>query len=118
MDKCPHCQGDLEWPKPRCLWCDREAVAFCDAAFGQTMVEADGRRVWAMASPFFTCDAPLCAEHRKVVGFLCGEDPDTFDRCPVHANSEERMADITEADATAMRRAVQVAARRSRFAAV
>lgn len=118
MDKCPHCQGDLVWPKPRCLWCDREAVAFCDAALGQTMQDCQGRKVWTLEAPFFTCDAPICDEHRKVTGFLCGADPDTFDRCPCHANNDTGMVDLDADGAKKLRDAVNVAARRSRIASV
>jgi hypothetical protein len=123
MDRCPHCDGELTWPKPRCLWCDREAVAYCDAAFGQTMKDCHdvpgGRRVFDLGAPFFTCDAPMCAEHRKIAGFVCGKDPDTMDHCPVHAADEGLPhLDITADQAEGMRRAVHAAARRSRMATV
>jgi hypothetical protein len=51
---------------PRCWWCGEVAEHLCDVVlfpFGTKTVKAIEHAV--------TCDAPMCARHAKVVGFMC-----------------------------------------------
>lgn len=74
----------------RCLFCNAPATRLCDAPIA--MVEAGwhkpkGRPPYrittmeAMLSHSYTCDVPFCGKHGKVIGFICGKDPDTIDHC-------------------------------------
>ena len=118
MDKCPHCQGELRWPKKQCLWCEREAVVFCDYVFGQE--KQNPGQYFSITDPIHTCDAPVCAMHAKRVGFICGGgELETIDRCPHHADSNPAMfVDMNEAAAKAARAEVGVIARRSKIRSV
>lgn len=71
-----------------CLWCENEAEHLCDYMLGH-VVNADGV-IEDLKAPHFTCDAPMCGEHRRKIGHVCGtlEPPhaDTIDHCPAHAD--------------------------------
>lgn len=98
-----------------CLWCGKPAVAFCDAWIGGEAVFEGGVYRFSIRGENFLCDAPMCNEHRKVFGFMCGEDPDTIDRCPVHQNDRVTFANAakTKAEAESARRAVWAIGRRA-----
>ena len=105
-------------PDETCLWCDEIATAFCDAILG---MDREGRERWSLDDQVFTCDAPMCATHRMVTGFLCDKkDPDTFDKCPYHApdNESSSLKNIDSPSAAVMRREVIADARRRRFTPV
>lgn len=82
----------------RCLFCDAEATRFCDAVIGG--VSAGWYKpprgapykimtVESMTETPHTCDAPFCARHGVVVGWICGEEPDTIDHC-IGCRNEKR----------------------------
>jgi hypothetical protein len=117
MDSCPTCNGSGKKITDTCLWCDRLATVYCDAVIGCIRPDIiDSIDNVTM----LTCDAPMCNKHRRKVGHVCGEDPDTIDRCPAHANSNPpRWREIREQAAAAeIRRQVSIDARRSRIARV
>lgn len=109
----------------KCMWCDRPATRYCDAPIGfeakgaarnkngtvrQLLIGGDSR-MW-------TCDAPMCNEHAKQVGFICGKDPDSIDHCPYCRENARRTEEMVmfEDEATAARRRVHAEIRRSRMA--
>lgn len=74
----------------RCLFCSADATGYCDATIG--LVSAGWHKpkggppylmttMDAMLSVSYTCDAPCCDQHRRIVGFVCGKDADTIDHC-------------------------------------
>lgn len=75
----------------RCLFCNQPATRLCDRVIGMVdageRVKVRGRPAYsvtsmeAMLSVSYTCDAPICAEHTRVVGHVCGKDHDTIDHC-------------------------------------
>lgn len=100
-----------------CLFCDRDAVAYCDAPVGFGIVGysriglVSENRFQALkgSNPdgsidMFTCDAPMCAEHRKAVGHICGADPETIDWCPLHEDGKRDAPPITADEAATIRR--------------
>lgn len=81
-----------------CMWCDQPATRLCDAALALVSAgihkPANGAAyevtsLDAMLSGSYKCDAPFCGKHSKIVGFVCGEDPDTIDHCRHHAAHPE-----------------------------
>lgn len=108
---CSHCGQVVEHT---CLWCGEPAVAFCDEWIGGETVMYEGTPRYTLDLPQFTCDAPMCHEHRKVFGFVCGKEPDTMDRCPVHQRGAVTLdtAAKSKEEAETMRRAVWAEGRR------
>lgn len=109
-DTCSHCGQEVEHT---CVWCGEPAVAFCDGWIGG---ETEGG-LFSTQLPFFSCDAPLCNEHRHPFGFVCGKNPDTLDHCPVHAQDRVTInnAAKSSAEADALRRSVWAIGRRHRM---
>ena len=99
----------------KCVVCDKNAVAFCDAMIGASW--KDG--CISLDGPHFTCDALLCEEHRSRTGFICGKQPDTIDRCPYHIENPDygNYADGEQASAS-KRRQVFAELRRASIASV
>lgn len=82
----------------RCWWCGAPALVLCDAVIGLDIEDTD---------KIHTCDAALCAEHRKQFGNVSargrGGYHDTLDHCPEHAGTGflgvQRRIDDDQADA-------------------
>lgn len=84
----------------KCMWCDKPATHYCDAVIGLPAVDAlrdkrgnvtallTGSGASGVAS--WTCDAPMCSEHTKQIGVMCGSEPDSIDHCPHHLKSPEQ----------------------------
>lgn len=118
-------------PKQRenCMWCDEPSVLLCDAVIGFEAVaairDAHGKVTGLMTGTnpsgecvAWTCDAPMCRAHAKRVGHVCGSAPDSIDRCPYHAASEEHGMDklvMFEHEAEQRRRDVHAEIRRRRM---
>jgi hypothetical protein len=66
-----------------CWWCNAEATLLCDAAVGWERRQSDGTLVWDEP---YTCDASMCNACAKRVGHVCGDEPDSIDVCPEHAD--------------------------------
>ncbi len=114
-----------------CLFCDNKAVAYCDAIIG---VQAEGVRrnkhkgvdeLTAGSNQngdftSWTCDAPICSTHRKLIGFMCGEEGDTMDHCPYHINNDEPLKKIIMfwRDAEKKRREIHAEIRKARLVVV
>lgn len=113
---CSHCGQEVQH---QCVWCGEPAVAFCDGWIGGETVEYGGQRVYTLDLPQFTCDAPLCNEHRFLHGFVCGKDPDTIDYCPVHHLDRVTVHNAAKSrdEAETMRRAVWAEGHRHRIRA-
>jgi hypothetical protein len=100
-DGCPYCGSAAV---PRCLVCGEPAVAYCDAVLGFT---ADDGGLVGRHSKSFTCDAPMCEAHTKMIGHVCGRYADTIDHCQWHAEFDVRGLVIMTADeAATARRAI------------
>lgn len=76
-----------------CWWCGKPATRLCDAPIGFEAVGATRTKsgdieslITGTGAKFWTCDADLCDECATGVGFICGDEADTIDRCPHHAN--------------------------------
>ena len=97
----------------QCWWCANAATHLCDAVIGVER-RADGT---VILSETYTCDAKLCASHARKVGHLCGDKPDTVDRCPVHAGAQETFQGLprSQAECDAIRRQIRAQALRSRM---
>lgn len=116
-------------PKVKCMWCDQPAVAWCDAVIGFKAIgayRAANGRVTALVTGAdehgeavaWTCDAPMCAEHAKHVGRVCGKEPDSIDHCPYHATrGEESMQQLVmfAPEAEQKRRDIHAEIRRRRI---
>ncbi len=72
------------------MYCNEPATRLCDAVIALVdggWVKPRGATPYkvttmeAMLSTSYTCEAPFCATHGKVVGFICGKDGDTIDYC-------------------------------------
>lgn len=85
----------------KCMWCENEAVNLCDAPIALKAVGAIrgvdfdllGLSIGSDENGdlvMYTCDAPLCIDHTKVIGFICGKDPETIDRCPYHHEQDKK----------------------------
>lgn len=112
-----------------CMWCDKPAVAWCDAVIGFEAVAAcrdpNGRVTGLITGTnehgeavAWTCDAPMCADHAKHVGHVCGKEPDSIDHCPYHAvHDEGSMQDLImfHREAEQKRRDVHAEIRRQRI---
>lgn len=106
--------------KATCMWCDREAAFLCDAVLG--MKAAVGPKQTVIYAPLaeqevWTCDAPMCEDHRRMVGFVCGKEPGTIDRCPLCVSDEPHCEPMLKEEAEAIRRARHALVRRSRLRA-
>lgn len=92
-DKCAFCSGTADF------WCDF-VLGFSTAGYEGCTGE-DARRAGRFSefvpghglphvgreSELFTCDAPLCAQCRTVIGMsTISGVPDSVDRCPRHHN--------------------------------
>jgi hypothetical protein len=109
----------------KCMWCDKKAVSYCDHLIGCEAVgcvrDSRGKVTVMMTSleegvKAWTCDAPMCEDHAKAIGMLCGENPDTIDYCPYHADCNEQNHDtlvIFPREEPAIRRELYAAIRRS-----
>lgn len=105
-----------------CMWCDKPATRYCDAPIGFEAVAAmrdkSGNVTGLLAGggKSWTCDAPMCDKHAKMVGIMCGQEADSIDRCPYHAeHSEKPMRELVifEAEADGRRREVHAEIRRA-----
>lgn len=81
----------------KCMWCDQPSTRLCDATIGFAAVDcarnSAGKVQHLLAgleSERWTCDAPICNQHAKQVGWICGADVDTIDHCPHHAQAEDQ----------------------------
>lgn len=112
-----------------CLFCDRPSTRLCDAALGMVLdsvVPRNGKvaaykatSMEAMLSGSYTCDAPMCDQHAKVVGWVCGKDADTIDHCPIHQERHhDRNEPVTLEQLAALRSELHAQARRARFATI
>lgn len=112
----------------RCMWCEKPSEFLCDAPIGFLAdgCERDklgnvkqlltGKR--ALDGGYWTCDAPMCADHRKMIGHVCGKYHDTIDRCPYHVeHGEGRFKKMIgfEHEMDGWRRKVHAEIRRSQF---
>ncbi len=107
------------------MWCGKPAVRYCDAVIGFEAVDATRDRsgnvtglLHGLGGRMWTCDAPMCAEHGRQVGFVCGTEPDSIDHCQHHAEHQEKpMAELVmfEHEAEARRREVHAEIRRARM---
>ncbi len=108
-----------------CMWCGKTAIRYCDAVIGFEATGAtrdkDGSvtgLLTGLDGRQWTCDAPMCADHARQVGHVCGEDPDSIDHCPhCTAHSERQMKDMVmfAGEAEARRREVHAEIRRERM---
>lgn len=101
----------------RCLWCANEADRLCDAAIGGRAEAGMGGR-WVFHGDVFTCDAPMCAQHSKVIGHTCGKDGDFIERCPSCAENEPRIQPMFEHEAAAWRTQRAALVRRAQMRAI
>lgn len=109
------------------MWCGKPAARYCDAVIGVEPKGASrdksGNATGLLAGldgERWTCDAPICAQHTRQAGHICGEQPDSIDHCPHHATHPERpMKDllIFAGQADARRRAVHAEIRRKNMRA-
>lgn len=108
---CSHCGQHVQHI---CLWCDEPAVAFCDAWIGS---ECGPERLFSHKDKPHLCDAPMCADHVKQVGWICGETADSIDHCPAHISDPVTIdsAAKSKAECEAARRAVHAEVRRQRI---
>lgn len=104
------------------MWCENPATHYCDAVIGFEAVAAirdkNGNVTGLLAGggKSWTCDAPMCAEHAHQIGHVCGEEPDSIDRCPYHTeHAEQPMEELVmfEQEADARRREVHADIRRA-----
>ena len=116
----------------KCLWCEKPGTHLCDLVIGRDKDdlhdpgeprpnerEVRRRKAWGkpdsegrppgtlmyLEDTFLTCDAPMCDDHRQVVGHICGRPHfhDTFDMCWYHwgwtGEDIKRTISLTEAEA-------------------
>ena len=108
-----------------CMWCDMPAVRCCDAVIGlepKGAVRNGAGNVISLLAGLdgvqWTCDAPMCADHARQVGWICGSEPDSIDHCPHHAtHGEADMSDLLmfQSEAEARRRDIYAEIRRWRI---
>lgn len=102
-----------------CMWCGEPSTALCDYWLGEIPDPEDGLR--NVDCERFTCDAPLCDDHRAAIGHLCSrqiKNCDTMDYCPAHKGMPQltwQVAAKNREAARQMRHQVFVAANRSRM---
>ena len=94
-----------------CLWCSDEGTRLCDAALGG-MAAAGMKGRWVYTGAIFTCDAPMCARHSKIVGHMCGKDGDFIEHCPHCVAHTPTFQPMHEHEAEALRRQRHAEARR------
>lgn len=107
----------------KCMWCGKPAERYCDAVIGVepkgALRDRNGKVTGLLAGldgTHWTCDAPMCADHARQVGWVCGTEPDSIDHCPHHTeNGEAPMRDLLmfEGEAEARRRDVHAEIRRA-----
>jgi len=106
----------------KCLWCESPATGLCDAPIGFEAVGAARDKtgkvtvLLAGSGSSWTCDAPMCDEHRRQIGHVCGKEPDSIDRCPYHYTNHGqplRELVIFESEVAAVRRKVRAEINRS-----
>lgn len=88
----------------KCMFCDSPAIAYCDQPIAYEATgcarDATGKvksLVTGKDAKLYTCDAPLCAEHAHMTGFVCGKDADSIDHCPyhfTHPHNHQRMDEL------------------------
>lgn len=89
----------------RCMWCDKPSDRLCDAVIGAEAVgarrDAHGNVTHLLTGTnatgeqvVWTCDAPMCRDHAKQIGHVCGADADSIDHCPFHAGGIEDLPSI------------------------
>ena len=108
-----------------CMWCDSPATRYCDAVIGVEAITASRghrgavtARLTSLDAQQWTCDAPMCDDHARRVGHICGAEPDSIDHCPHHVVAKrERMAALMMAsdEAQARRREIHAGIRRARL---
>ena len=84
------------------MWCNKEAVRYCDAVIGiepkGAIRDSAGNVASLLAgldSEQWTCDSPMCADHAKQIGWISGSEPESIDRCPHHLkHGEKPMRDL------------------------
>lgn len=107
----------------KCMWCDKPATRYCDAVIGMeprgALRDSKGNvtgLLGGLDGAQFTCDAPMCSDHARQVGWVCGAEPDSIDHCPHHTeHGEAPMRDLLmfEGEAEVKRRDVHAEIRRS-----
>ena len=111
----------------KCMWCDRDSEFLCDSAIAFKAVGVSRDKYFKVTGlltgadsdgeiKHWTCDAPMCTEHAKLVGFVCGAETDGIHICPFHAeHGEDQMKDmiIFENEEPAKRRELYSRIRRS-----
>lgn len=101
----------------RCMWCENEALFECDAVIG--MSAQVGRKQTVVYAPLenvqaWTCDAPMCSRHARVVGHLCaGKDSDSIDHCPYCLKHPPAGGPMLQEEAEEIRRERHAQIRRS-----
>ena len=98
----------LKHNKNKCIYCGERADFFCDATLGMTQTNG----VYTGDDEHFTCDVPVCAEHKRVVGFICGRGGDTIDHCLYHIDNPTYLKPTTREEAEKERRHVRAVVRR------
>jgi hypothetical protein len=64
----------------------------------------------------FTCDAPMCSEHTKVIGHVCGKNyHDFIERCPLCAEHDPKMQPMLPEEAESYRRERHAVPRRAKL---
>lgn len=111
----------------KCLFCNNDAIAYCDKPLAMVIggtVKRKGKpphnvtTMEAMLSCSYTCDAPICSEHGKVVGHVCGKDHDTIDHCVKHLGPHHRHPLMTPEQIDGIRRSLHAQWRRERVSGV
>jgi len=115
----------------RCLFCDKPATRYCDEAIAKVdggWHKPKGRPPYrvttmeAMTSGSYTCDAPCCSEHARVVGFICcrpSKHSDTIDHCAGCQTRERKPLALLSLEAiAALRTQMHARYRRSRISTV
>jgi len=100
----------------RCLWCGQPASKYCDAVIGIDPVDEQMRV--GLLNVQRTCDAPMCRHHGRQVGWVCGQDPDSIDRCPYHADVGHKKLEglvMVKSESERKRREIHAAIRRENF---
>jgi hypothetical protein len=115
----------------KCFYCDKPATHFCDYKIGGPIggyervgpIEKCTFRACFTIQPFYTCDMPMCDEHKTFVGTFhaSGKESwsETIDHCPEHAHGKpEDPYPITEEEAEAIRRDIRAKVRRRQIMAL
>jgi len=114
---------------PKCWWCGEDSDYLCDQVIGRdrdtvtdpgekpSLQNPQGRPPGTLISTddeFFTCDAPMCNDHRQQVGHICargrGKRSDSIDCCWYHEmEPRETQRLISKTEAGAFRRRMKMA---------